>query len=423
MFRPLASALRKTVVEGRLTIVDHAGLPHRFGDGSGPEIRVRLADPGIARHLFVHPQLALGEGFMDGRIVMEQGSIYDFLDIVLRQADARPLPRISGWIDRLSRAWKYLQQYNPASRARRNVAHHYDLDAALYALFLDQDRQYSCAYWTAAALAADDLDAAQQAKKAHIIDKLIVGPGQRVLDIGSGWGGLALDIARRADTEVVGITLSEEQLRVARHRTADAGLEHRVSFALEDYRTIKQRFDRIVSVGMLEHVGVRYYDRYFRTIADALTDDGVAVVHAIGRFDGPAVTAPFIRKYIFPGGYIPALSEVLPAVERSGLYLADVEILRLHYAETLRAWRRRFLANRDIARDRLGERFCRMWEFYLAASEAGFRYQKLMVFQLQLAKRLDTLPLTRDYLYRPGDVPALPVAPVDQAQPARRDAA
>ncbi|HRK18872.1 MAG TPA: cyclopropane-fatty-acyl-phospholipid synthase family protein [Hyphomicrobiaceae bacterium] len=423
MFRPLASALRKTVADGQLTIVDHAGRPHRFGDGAGPEIRVRLADRAIGWRLFVHPQLALGEGFMDGRIVMEKGSIYDLLDLVLRQADARPLPRISGSIDRVSRAWKYLQQYNPASRSRRNVAHHYDLDAALYALFLDRDRQYSCAYWTAAALATDDLDAAQAAKKAHIIDKLVVRPGQRVLDIGSGWGGLALDIARRAETEVLGITLSEEQFRIARARAADAGVDARVSFALADYRSIRGPFDRIVSVGMLEHVGVRYYDRYFRTIADALTDDGVAVVHAIGRFDGPAVTAPFIRKYIFPGGYIPALSEVLPSVERSGLYLTDVEILRLHYAETLRAWRRRFLANRDTARDRLGERFCRMWEFYLAASEAGFRYQKLMVFQLQLAKRLDTLPLTRDYLLAPRDAPVRPTVPADLAETARRDAA
>jgi cyclopropane-fatty-acyl-phospholipid synthase len=288
-----------------------------------------------------------------------------------------------------------LIQGNGRTRARQNVAHHYDLSGALYDLFLDADRQYSCAFFERP---GDTLEMAQQNKKRRIAAKLSLRRGMRVLDIGSGWGGMGIYLAEAHGAEVRGITLSAEQLRVARSRAAGAGLASRVHFSLEDYRETQGPFDRIVSVGMFEHVGIGHYDAYFRKIAALLADDGVALVHSIGRSDGPGVTNPWIGKYIFPGGYAPALSEVLPAVERAGLIVTDIEILRLHYAQTLQEWRRRFLEHRDAACALYDERFCRMWEFYLAASEMAFRWQGNIVFQLQLARRMDALPLTRDYM-------------------------
>jgi cyclopropane-fatty-acyl-phospholipid synthase len=305
---------------------------------------------------------------------------------------AHPLTRILSTLDRLLRR---LHQYNPAHRARANVAHHYDLSDTLYGLFLDADRQYSCAYFTHE---HDDLDQAQRDKKRHLAAKLLLEPGVRVLDIGSGWGGLGMYLAEAGAAEVVGITLSEEQLKVSRERAARAGLDDRVRFELCDYRALDGKFDRIVSVGMFEHVGLRHYPEFFAAVRDLLCEDGVAVLHSIGRADGPGATNPWLRKYIFPGGYSPALSEVLPVVERLGLWVTDIEILRLHYAETLRLWRRRFLANRARIAELYDERFCRMWEFYLVGSELAFRRMGHMVFQLQLAKRQDAVPLTRDYI-------------------------
>ena len=288
-----------------------------------------------------------------------------------------------------------LHQRNTARRARRNAAHHYDLDGRLYRLFLDSDMQYSCAYFERSAQCLDD---AQLAKKRHITAKLLIEPGQRILDIGCGWGGLALYIAERCSAHVTGITLSEEQLGIARSRTKQRALTGRVDFRLQDYRAVSETFDRIVSIGMFEHVGVPYYRVFFRKVVQLLADDGVMLLHSIGRMDGPGATHPWIAKYIFPGGFVPALSEVLPAIEHSGLIVTDIEILRLHYAETLKAWRERFLARRDEAKALYDERFCRMWEFYLAATECGFRHGGLMVFQIQLAKRLGAVPLTRDYI-------------------------
>jgi len=279
--------------------------------------------------------------------------------------------------------------------ARRNVAHHYDLDAQLYALFLDADRQYSCAYFENGDQSLDD---AQLAKKRHLAAKLLVGENSRVLDIGSGWGGLALYLADICGAHVTGITLSREQHALAQVRASEKGLTDRVEFRLQDYRDVSGHFDRIVSVGMFEHVGVGFYDTFFRRCRDLLDDQGVMLLHSIGRSEGPSTTNPWIAKYIFPGGYIPALSEVLPKVERSGLLVTDIEILRLHYAETLKAWRARFERNRDRARAIYDERFCRMWEMYLIGCEIGFRRQGLMVFQMQLAKAVDTVPLTRDYM-------------------------
>jgi len=292
---------------------------------------------------------------------------------------------------------RHIKQFNPRGRSRDNVAHHYDLDGRLYSLFLDADKQYSCGYFESP---ETNLDDAQLAKKRHLAAKLMVRRGHRVLDIGSGWGGLGLYLAETAGADVTGITLSTEQLQVSNARAAEKNLSASARFLMQDYRDIEGRFDRIVSVGMFEHVGIDFYDTFFLRCADSLTDNGVMMLHSIGRSEGPDVTNPWIAKYIFPGGYIPALSEVMPAIERSGLLVCDIEILRLHYAETLRAWRERFMARREEAVQFYDERFARMWEFYLAASEMGFRHQNMMNFQIQLTKRQGVVPMTRDYIAR-----------------------
>jgi cyclopropane-fatty-acyl-phospholipid synthase len=309
--------------------------------------------------------------------------------------EALPEGPLANLLNGSFRLLRRLHQYNPLIRARHNAAHHYDLSDQLYELFLDQDRQYSCAYFRDG---SDDLDTAQLNKKRHIAAKLLIRPGARVLDIGSGWGGLALYLASECGADVTGLTLSAEQHKVAIRRAAAAGLSDRVRFYLRDYREEFGHYDRIVSVGMFEHVGVNHYGAFLAKLKALLAPDGVALLHSIGRKDGPGATSPWIRKYIFPGGYVPALSEVLPIVERLKLWVTDVEVLRLHYAETLRAWRGRFERNRIRVRGIYDERFCRMWEMYLVGSEIAFRRQDLIVFQMQLAKAVDTVPLTRDYI-------------------------
>ena len=396
MFRPLRHSLERTVTAGHLRLVDAGGRAYGFGDHTGNPVIARIADRRTEWQLALNAPLAIGEAYMDGRLVIEQGTIYDFLELLLSNVSRQSWPRRLRLIDRLMFATRRLQHYNPVGRARRNAAHHYDIDGSLYDLFLDPDRQYSCAYFEHEAMS---LEAAQEAKKRHLAAKLALADGMRVLDIGSGWGGLALYLAKTAHVEVTGITLSEEQLKIARERASAEGLSKAVTFELCDYRKLRGRFDRIVSVGMFEHVGRAHYRSFFQQVSRLLADGGVAVVHSIGRFDGPATTNPFIAKYIFPGGYIPALSEVLPAVEREGLLATDLEILRLHYAMTLRHWRQRFRSAWHTASEKFGERFCRMWEMYLAGSETAFRYQNLMVFQLQLTKDQHVLPLTRDYIY------------------------
>ena len=391
----LSEFAKRVITEGDLTIIDAAGRRHRVGDGRGRRAVIRLHDRSLHHRLAINPHLYVGEAYMDGTLTLEQGSLYDFLDICaanVERVGAQPLSRIIGRAERLLR---HLHQYNPARRARANAAHHYDLSDGLYDLFLDADRQYSCAYFTHD---HDDLEQAQRDKKRHLAAKLLLKPGVRVLDISSGWGGLALYLAEAGAGEVVGITLSKEQLKVSRERAARAGLADRVRFELCDYRALEGSFDRIVSVGMFEHVGVRHYPEFFRAMRDLLTEDGVALLHSIGRADGPGATNPWIRKYIFPGSYTPALSEVLPVVERLGLWVTDMEILRLHYAQTLRLWRNQFLAHRGRIAELYDERFCRMWEFYLTGCELAFRRMGHMVFQLQLARRQDAVPLTRDYL-------------------------
>ena len=396
MFKLLDIFLRRIVRSGSLTVIAADGVACGYGDGSRPAVSVRLADKRLERQLVLDPQLALGEAYMHGRFEMVEGGIYDFLELFLSNLANEPLPAWTRSFNASRYLLRRLRQFNPSGRARRNVAHHYDIDGAIYDLFLDSDRQYSCGYFTEGA----NLEEAQLAKKRHLAAKLAIEPGQRVLDIGSGWGGLGLYLAKAAHCDVTGVTLSSEQLKVSRERAAREGLGRAVRFEFKDYRKVEGRFDRIVSVGMFEHVGVNHYGAYFRKLRDLLTDDGVALIHTIGRSDPPTATNPFIAKYIFPGGYIPALSEMVASIERSGLVIADLEVLRLHYAETLRAWRLRFLANWDKAAAIQDEAFCRMWEFYLAASETAFRYQNLVVFQVQLAKRIKTLPITRDYMYK-----------------------
>ena len=394
MYRLLDMLLRRVVRAGNVILIDPQGMPHRYGDGTGSAVVARITDKWLPPRLLVDPHLALGEAYMSGRLRMERGQIYDLLSILASNVQKRPLPYWAAAFDAARFIMRRIMQFNPTARAHRNVAHHYDIDGAIYDLFLDRDRQYSCGYFANGM----GLDAAQLAKKRHLAAKLALETGQRVLDIGSGWGGLAIYLAKARGVHVTGVTLSREQLSVANDRKAREGLERSVRFEFGDYRMIDGRFDRIVSVGMFEHVGVNHYATYFRKIDELLAEDGVALIHTIGRLEPPAATDPFIAKYIFPGGYIPALSEMVYRIERSGLIVADVEILRLHYAKTLRAWRKRFLANWDKAAAIRDERFCRMWEFYLAGSEAAFRYQGLVVFQVLLVKRIDALPLTRDYM-------------------------
>jgi cyclopropane-fatty-acyl-phospholipid synthase len=391
----LAPLLERMITIGRLQVVDAGGALHTFGGSPGPAVTVRLRDPALHWKIVMRPRLFVGEAFMDGSLTIEEGGLYDFIDLLAVNLEALPeglpLRLLNGLIAPLRR----LHQYNPRHRAQANAAHHYDLSDQLYELFLDRDRQYSCAYFRDG---REDLDTAQLHKKQHIAAKLLIRPGQRILDIGSGWGGLALYLASECGADVTGLTLSREQYNAATRRAAAAGLSDRVRFYLRDYREETGQYDRIVSVGMFEHVGVNHYNAFFAKLKSLLVADGVALLHSIGRKDGPGSTNPWIRKYIFPGGYVPALSEVLPRVEKLRLWVTDVEILRLHYAETLRAWRQRFERNRDRVRAIYDERFCRMWEMYLVASEVAFRRQDLMVFQMQLAKAVSAVPLTRDYM-------------------------
>lgn len=393
----LSRLLRQLIRRGSLRLVFPDGTEQQFGDGAPPRVAVALHDAGIARKLVINPYLYLGEGYTDGRITIEGDDLHGLLELALTNIESG---NERGWYSlrkRLRASLRAVQQFNPLGRARQNVAHHYDLSDDLYTLFLDPDRQYSCAYFRTP---QDTLEQAQAQKKAHIAAKLLLRPGMRVLDIGCGWGGMALTLAREHGVHVTGITLSERQHRMATDRAAGAGLgPDRVTFALKDYRAMTGRFDRIVSVGMFEHVGAPHFQTYFNKVQSLLEPDGVALIHTIGRMDPPGATNPWIAKYIFPGGYVPAMSEVLAAIERSALWTTDVEIWRLHYAMTLRHWHDRFVANQHKLGDGHDARFSRMWRYYLTASEAAFRHSGQVVFQFQLTRDRHAVPLTRDYLY------------------------
>lgn len=394
-FSLLKSYLKQTIKRGQLTLIDANGESHVFGDASehsaGRQVTVEITKPSLYWRLVLMPDPVAGEAFMDGTLKLHQGTIFDLFAIL---ADQKGIERRSRW-NRINLAKLEGIKPNRIGRAKQNVAHHYDLNRQLFELFLDEDLQYSCAYFQAPDVS---LDQAQLAKKQHIAAKLALKPGMKVLDIGSGFGGMAIFLAETCDVEVVGVTLSEEQFKLANEKCMERGLQDRVEFRLLDYRELDEAFDRIVSVGMFEHVGAQHYSEYFNKVNDLLTEDGVALIHTIGRIYGPVETSRWITKYIFPGGHIPALSEVAPMVEKAGLIMSDHEVLRLHYALTLRQWRNRFMKNRKRAQLLYDERFCRMWEFYLASSEASFRYHDLVIFQMQLSKDINTLPLTRDYM-------------------------
>jgi cyclopropane-fatty-acyl-phospholipid synthase len=395
MDRLLQLVLASIVRTGSLRVTTARGRSFTVGDGTGKPAAVRFTTSWALLSVLLDPELRLGEAYMDGTLVIEDGTLADFLAIAMSQNGAARLPPMAGPLFLVRFVLRRLQQLNRRGQARKNVAHHYDLDGRLYSLFLDADRQYSCGYFEDRDQSLDD---AQLAKKRHLAAKLLVRPGHRVLDIGCGWGGLTLYLAEMGGACVRGITLSQEQLALSRERAEEKSLDQAVDFRLEDYRDVVGRFDRIVSVGMFEHVGLGFYDAYFRKCAALLADDGVMLLHSIGRSEGPGVTNPFIAKYIFPGGYIPALSEVVRAIERAGLLVTDAEILRLHYAETLKAWRERFLAHSEEVERLYDARFARMWEFYLASSEMSFRHQNMMVMQIQLTKVQGVVPLTRDYI-------------------------
>lgn len=393
-----AQVLRKTIRRGRLTVIDAHGRHHDLiGTEPGKHLIIKLHRPDLSWKLAINPQLSVGEAYMDGLLTVENDDIYGLMDFVGENLHWNGIDhwsqRLGDWVRHLNR---YIRQFNPAGRSKRNVAHHYDLSDELYETFLDSNRQYSCAYFVTP---DDSLEQAQQQKMRHIAAKLLLQPGQKVLDIGSGWGGLALHLAAAVPgLDVTGVTLSEEQLKYANARARREGLSDRVRFELRDYRAQQGAFDRIVSVGMFEHVGVNHYQEFFATVRRLLVADGVALLHTIGRVNGPGPTNPWIDRYIFPGGSLPALSEMVPPIERSNLCITDIETLRLHYAETLKHWRARFLAKREQVTRLYDARFVRMWELYLAASETAFRHFGHVVFQIQLARDVDAVPLTRDYI-------------------------
>ena len=396
MFALLKTAAGHIISKGNLSVTDAAGVTYHFGDNTGEPVHLRFTSSKWERVVALDPALKLGEAYMEGGFEFVKGDIYKLLEIIFESTG--PVAENQMWMKAMSfirTATKRFVQMNTLKRSARNVQHHYDLSGKLYDLFLDPDRQYSCAYFQSP---DTDLNEAQLAKKRHLAAKLQVSMGEKLLDIGCGWGGLGLYFARVLGADVTGVTLSHEQFGIANQRAKTLGLENRAKFLLEDYRNLNAQFDKIVSVGMFEHVGIGHFKEYFDHVKRLLKPDGRFVLHSIGRSGEPGATNPWIAKYIFPGGYIPSLSEVIPVIEKSGLIITDIEILRLHYAETLKAWRQSFLAHWDEAKALYDERFCRMWDFYLAASESAFRWQGMMVFQIQLAHKQDAVPLTRDYI-------------------------
>jgi cyclopropane-fatty-acyl-phospholipid synthase len=398
MNRILDRFLSSIVRKGNLAITYADGTKRTYGGGTGKPVHVRFNSSKAEWLVAYDPEFYLGHCYAEGALDIVQGDMYDLLETAFTGNPDGGL-KYRPWMKALAQlryVFRFFKENNITARSRKNVQHHYDLTGELYDLFLDADRQYSCAYFETP---DTDLEEAQVAKKRHIAAKMVMNrPGLSVLDIGCGWGGMALYLARNLGARVKGVTLSDEQLAIARKRATEAALDRDVRFDLQDYRHVEEKFDRIVSVGMFEHVGRPHYDTYFQKAAQLLKKDGVMLMHTIGRVDVPTATNPFIDKYIFPGGYIPSMSEAMASIERSGLVITDVEVLRLHYAETLKAWRERFMARREEAKKLYDEKFCRVWEFYLASSESAFRWQGLVVFQFQLAHDQQAVPLTRDYI-------------------------
>ena len=392
----LYNVLKKLNFDGTLEIIDSKNKLHTFGN-SNPLVTIRLTNKSIERKLFINPGLHLGEAYMNEELIIEKGTIEEFISLISNSYDDFVTKnKIYKFYEYLSSVFMPFQQINQLVNSKKNVAHHYDIDENLYKLFLDKDMQYSCAYFHNPNIG---LDQAQKDKKEHIIKKLSINENMNVLDIGCGWGGMALEIAKQTGAKVKGITLSENQFKTASERAQKEGLSDRVSFALQDYRNETDQYDRIVSVGMFEHVGVRYFGTYLKKVHDILKDNGVFLLHTIGQRGKPTATSPWIRKYIFPGGYIPSLSEIMKETQKLNINIADIEILRLHYAHTLSHWYKNVMENRDKIIKMFDMRFFRMWEFYLLASKYSFVNMGNVVFQIQISKNINNLPLTRNYIY------------------------
>jgi cyclopropane-fatty-acyl-phospholipid synthase len=392
---PLSHMMKSFVRVGTLKVIDADGKLHEFSGKPGPNVTMRLRDPSLYYKLVVNPELHAGEAYMDGRLSFENSTLRDFLTLFSLNRlslGSYPVQRV---LRRVSRNFRKWQQANPIGKAEQNVAHHYDLGNDFYKLFLDEGLQYSCAYFVND---NETLEQAQRNKMRLLAAKLNLAPGLKILDIGSGWGDLGLYLARLEDVEVVGVTLSKEQFELSNARARKAGLDHRVRFELKDYRQLRGRFDRIVSVGMFEHVGVQHYGEFFSKINELMDDDGLTLIHSIGHMSPPGTASPWLRKYIFPGAYSPALSEVFEVVEQNSLWVTDLEFLRVHYAKTLAHWVQRFEANRDKIEAMYDARFVRMWEFYLISCEMMFRTGSQLVFHMQLARKRDAAPIVRDYI-------------------------
>ena len=360
-------------------------------------ITLRILDKSLHTKLLLLPDLYFGEAYTNGSVVIENGTLTEFLDLALKNIGRGETNSFNAAINKIRGSYRFLTNFNLKKKSKSNVAHHYDISEKLYDLFLDEKRQYSCAYFKND---NDTLEEAQKNKIDHIIKKLNLKPNQKVLDIGSGWGTLALEIAKKSKCEVIGVTLSENQYKFSVEKAKDNGLENQVQFRLTDYRDLNEKFDRIVSVGMFEHVGRKFYSTYFNSVSKLLNEDGVALIHTIGSVNPPRDPHPWITKYIFPGGYTPSLSEVVKPIENSGLMLSDIEVWRMHYCHTLRNWKERFLSKREQVLEMFDEKFFRMWEFYLAGCEMAFKWGDQVVFQMQLIKKHTSVPNTRDYIYR-----------------------
>ena len=393
----LTKFLKNLFKEDGFVLIDANFKEYIIGKPKKPNpIKIRLLDRSLHYKLFLLPDLYLGEAYTDGSLVIENGTLTEFLDLAMKNIGRAETNIYSKIIKKILGTLRYLTNFNLISKSKSNVAHHYDISEKLYDLFLDDNRQYSCAYFKSE---NDSLEVAQNNKMQHIIKKLNLKPNQKVLDIGSGWGNLAIEIAKKTQCEVLGITLSENQLEYSVNKVKELNLENQVRFKLLDYRELDEKFDRVVSVGMLEHVGRKFYNKYFKKVSELLNDDGIALIHTIGSVDLPRDPQPWITKYIFPGGYTPSLSEVANPIERSGLIISDMEVLRMHYSHTLRHWKERFLNKKEQVLERFDEKFFRMWEFYLAGCEMAFKWGDQVVFQFQLSKKLTSVPNTRDYIY------------------------
>ena len=394
----LATFLNKVFKKDGFILVDANNKEYIIGaPKKNNPIKVKILDKKLHLQLLFHPDLYFGEAYTDGKVIIENGNLSEFLDLALMNFGRKELNVFSYLINKFRGSYRYLTNFNFIKKSKMNVSHHYDISDDLYNLFLDPKRQYSCAYFKSE---NDSLETAQNNKIQHIIKKLNIKPNQKVLDIGCGWGSLAIDIAKAANCEVTGITLSENQLNFCNKKAKELNLENQVVFKLMDYRELNKKFDRIISVGMFEHVGRKFYNKFFSQIDKLLNDDGICLTHTIGSVNPPRDPHPWITKYIFPGGYTPSLSEVIGPIEKAGLIVTDIEVLRMHYSHTLRNWKENCIQNKDKIIEMFDEKFFRMWEFYLAGCEMAFKWGDQVVYQFQLTKNYRSTPVTRDYIYQ-----------------------